>query len=76
MWIYGLPNGFREAGHDVKVSGKLTEEKIRNLILEFKPHLIFTLGWTEEHSIHGRRFCQPENDVPVFVRENIMVQKT
>ncbi|WP_027398650.1 CgeB family protein [Anaerovorax odorimutans] len=50
MWIYGLPNGFIEAGHEVKVSGELTEEKLKNLISEFKPDLIFTLGWTDEHT--------------------------
>lgn len=49
MWIYGLPNGFIEAGHDVKVSGELTEQKVESLISEFNPHLIVTLGWTNEH---------------------------
>lgn len=49
MWIHGLPNGFRDAGHHVKVSGPLTRTKLPRLLADFRPHLIITLGWTEEH---------------------------
>ena len=48
MWMYGLPNGFRDLGHEVKVSGKLTEDNIPKIILSFKPDLIITLGWTQD----------------------------
>jgi spore maturation protein CgeB len=27
MWIHGLPNGFKHAGHEVLISGHLTEKK-------------------------------------------------
>ncbi|XMB67502.1 glycosyltransferase [Mycoplasmatota bacterium zrk1] len=50
MWIYGLPNGFRDLGHEVKVSGPLTEENIPMMISEFKPDLIITIGWTPENT--------------------------
>lgn len=50
MWIYGLPNGFLDAGHEVKVSGRLDEKKISALISEFKPDLAITMGWTEENN--------------------------
>ncbi|XMB67501.1 glycosyltransferase [Mycoplasmatota bacterium zrk1] len=50
MWIYGLPNGFRDLGHEVKVSGPLTEENIPRMISEFKPNLIITMGWTPENT--------------------------
>ncbi|MHC1723303.1 MAG: glycosyltransferase [Aminipila sp.] len=58
MWIYGLPNGFKEAGHDVIISGELTEAKVENLITEFNPHLIFTLGWTNEHLAEKRAWIR------------------
>jgi Uncharacterized protein conserved in bacteria len=50
MWIHGLPNGFRDLGHDVMISGPLTEQNIPLMLDEFKPDLIGMLGWTEEHT--------------------------
>ncbi|WP_079914691.1 glycosyltransferase [Paenibacillus sp. 32352] len=58
MWIHGLPNGFRDAGHQVKVSGPLTRKKLPRLIADFRPHLIITLGWTEEHSPLKRKWIR------------------
>lgn len=49
MWIYGLPNGFVDNGHDVLISGPLTESNISEMINEFKPDLIFTMGHTPEN---------------------------
>jgi len=49
MWIYGLPNGFIDIGHEVKVSGPISENTIPNMIKNFKPHLIITMGWTSEN---------------------------
>lgn len=54
MWIHGLPNGFRDLGHQVMISGPLTREKIPRLISSFRPHLIVTLGWTQEHKPANR----------------------
>lgn len=50
MWIYGLPYGFCDAGHSVMVSGPLSEESIIDMISNFQPDLIFTLGHTAEHT--------------------------
>ncbi|MFC4798420.1 glycosyltransferase [Neobacillus sp. GCM10023253] len=50
MWIYGLPNGFRDAGHTVMVSGPLTEASIPDMLSTFQPDLIFTMGHTAEHT--------------------------
>ena len=50
MWIYGLPNGFCDAGHTVMISGPLTEESIMDMISNFQPDLIFTMGHTSEHT--------------------------
>ncbi|PKG21760.1 CgeB family protein [Niallia nealsonii] len=49
LLMYGLANGFREAGHEVRVSGKINEKTIPSLISSFQPHLIFTEGWGEEN---------------------------
>ncbi|WP_411679098.1 glycosyltransferase [Clostridium thailandense] len=48
MWIHGLPNGFRDIGHEVKVSGELTKDNIPEMILSFKPDLIISIGWTND----------------------------
>lgn len=58
MWIYGLPNGFRDAGHEVLVSGSLTENNIGALIEEFCPQLIIMLGWTDEHTGVKRKWIK------------------
>lgn len=58
MWIDGLPNGFRDAGHDVLVSGPLTEANIPALLAGYRPELIVMLGWTEEHVGVKRRWIK------------------
>lgn len=50
MWIYGLPNGFVDAGHEVLVSGPLVESELPKLLDSFKPDLIVSLGWTSENT--------------------------
>ncbi len=50
MWIYGLPNGFRDAGHQVLVSGPLTKENLQSMLRNFCPDLIFSIGWGPENS--------------------------
>lgn len=51
MWIHGLPNGFRDAGYDVMISGPLNSQNIPEMISVFRPDLIFTMGWTPEHTL-------------------------
>ncbi|MBJ8028967.1 hypothetical protein [Bacillus cereus group sp. N21] len=50
MWIYGLPNGFRDAGHIVEVSGSIDDQNLDELISDFHPDLIITMGWGTENS--------------------------
>lgn len=50
MWIHGLPNGFRDNGHEVVVSGPLQEDKMEETIKIFKPDLIITMGWGPENT--------------------------
>lgn len=53
MWIFGLPNGFRDLGHNVMISESLTEEDLYKTITNFKPQLVVTIGWTTATT--GRR---------------------
>ena len=46
MWIFGLPNGFRDLGHEVIVCTLLTEQELAQTIENFKPQLVITMGWT------------------------------
>lgn len=50
LWIYGLPYGFKDAGHTVIISGPLTSANIPEMIDMFKPDLIISIGWTPEHT--------------------------
>ncbi|WP_411504213.1 CgeB family protein [Brevibacillus centrosporus] len=68
MWIHGLPNGFRDAGHQVKISGPLTEENIPKMIAEFRPHLILMMGWGPEHTFQRQNWIQKyvhATDIPL-----------
>lgn len=56
MLINGLPNGFREAGCEVKISGPLTKENIPMMIEDFHPDLLFMLGWSTETTIEKAKW--------------------
>jgi spore maturation protein CgeB len=58
MWIYGLPNGFLDAGHQVMISGPLTESVLRSVVSLFQPELVVSLGWTEEHTPEKREWVR------------------
>ncbi|MCY6485380.1 glycosyltransferase [Clostridium aestuarii] len=53
MWIFGLPNGFRDLGHEVMLCSSLKEKELIQTIKTFKPQLIITMGWTTATT--GRR---------------------
>ncbi|MFC4323143.1 glycosyltransferase family protein [Litchfieldia salsa] len=63
MWIHGLPNGFSDLGHEVLVSGPLTEGRIKEILSFFQPELIITMGHTKEHTKEKqdwlRKYIQP-----------------
>jgi spore maturation protein CgeB len=50
IWMYGLPNGLKEIGHTVMISGPISRENIYEMIDMFQPDLILSMGWTPEHS--------------------------
>lgn len=45
--IHLLPNGFRDAGHDVVYSGLVDKQKIISLIKNHRPDLVVTQGWSQ-----------------------------
>lgn len=51
VWINLLPNGFKDAGHEVMVSGPLTQMNISEMINNFNPNLIITMGWGQEQTV-------------------------
>jgi len=50
IWIYGLPQAFKDAGHHVIISGPLTSNNIPRMITELKPDLAITIGWGLENT--------------------------
>lgn len=50
MWIHGLPNGFRDLGHQVQTAPRLSPANIIPLVEEFQPDIVFTMGWTSDNS--------------------------
>ncbi|HEX9060727.1 MAG TPA: glycosyltransferase [Clostridia bacterium] len=68
MWIYGLPYGFRDAGHSVMISGPLIEESIIDMVSNFRPDLIFTMGHTSEHTEDKKKIIRDyvtNTDIPL-----------
>lgn len=47
-WINGLPNGFKDLGHDVRISGELTEDSLSKILSEFKPDLVVAMAISNE----------------------------
>ncbi|QHZ58822.1 MULTISPECIES: transglycosylase SLT domain-containing protein [Brevibacillus] len=46
--LHGLPYGFHDAGHQVLISGLLTERHLPALLQSFRPSLIVMTGWGPE----------------------------
>lgn len=46
-YIYGLPYGFMDLGHEVRVSGSITQQDVPAILTEWKPNLVMTMGWGE-----------------------------
>ncbi|MGM0878470.1 MAG: CgeB family protein [Bacillota bacterium] len=55
MFTHGLPKGFQDLGHEVKISGTLTKKDVLPMISGFNPDLIFAIGWTGKHSFINKQ---------------------
>ncbi|WP_280521382.1 glycosyltransferase family protein [Paenibacillus mangrovi] len=56
--VTGLPEGFRDLGIKLKVSGPLTEENIPVLIRKYRPDLILTMGWGSEQKVRTQQWIR------------------
>lgn len=50
IWMHTLPRGFTDAGHEVIISGPLTEQNISGLMAVYRPQLAITVGWGPEQT--------------------------
>ena len=67
IWGHTLPEGFLEAGHEVKITGALSKQNLPKIISEFKPDLAISLGWGQEQTIENQllvRKCSKEAKIP------------
>lgn len=49
IWSRGLPDGLRDLGHTVRMSGPLARRRIPALLSSFRPDLIINVGWGPNH---------------------------
>ncbi|WP_282943067.1 glycosyltransferase [Paenibacillus sp. RC67] len=50
LWSYGLPDGFRDLGHTVRMSGPVIQNKLEKQINSFRPDLLISVGWGLDHT--------------------------
>jgi len=56
--IHLLPNGFRDAGHEVLVSGNATLDNVLAMMNAFNPELIITNAWGNEQTPDNQLFIK------------------
>lgn len=69
LWPHTLPQGFRDLGHDILISGPLNNENLPRMIGEFEPDFIITIGWGPEHTTEKQnlvRKCLDKSKVPLI----------
>lgn len=49
VWNYGLPWGFRQLGHEVKIVPVIKKNSLTSIMKKFKPNLLVTVGWINEY---------------------------
>ena len=67
LWVHTLPQGFSDAGHDVKTAACLSQDDLSGELVQFKPHLAVTIGWGREQNKARQlmiRECLKEAGVP------------
>ncbi|MCM3627595.1 glycosyltransferase [Paenibacillus glycanilyticus] len=50
IWRYGLPDGLRDLGHEVRISGPVIRSSIISQIQDWKPDLLLYVGWGYDHT--------------------------
>lgn len=49
-FIFGLPLGFKDAGHTIQISGPLDQCNLDQLLIDFKPDIAILMGWSNLHT--------------------------
>lgn len=50
IWPYTLPQGLRDLGHEIMISGPLTQTNIPEMIVSFNPDFVVSIGWGNENT--------------------------
>lgn len=58
LWSYGLPDGLRDLGHLVRMSGPVTETSLVKQIHSFTPDLLISVGWGPDHTVYKQHLMR------------------
>jgi spore maturation protein CgeB len=58
LWSYGLPDGLRDLGHQVRTSGPVNERALIYHMTSFKPDLLVSVGWGPDHTKPKQRLMR------------------
>lgn len=58
VWTYGLPWGFRQLDHEVKVVEVIQQDYLTRYMELFQPQLIITVGWMHEYTFDKLRIVK------------------
>lgn len=67
MWKHTLPEGFKEAGHEVDFAETISEATIQNKLSQFRPDLAISIGWGPAQTLsnqYSMRKCFKAAKVP------------
>ncbi|WP_150106478.1 CgeB family protein [Paenibacillus sp. JDR-2] len=69
IWSYGLPDGLRDLGHEVRMSGPVHSGSLTRHLSENKPDLLVYVGWGRDHAPAKqtliRKFAS-DNNIPLI----------
>lgn len=58
LWTYGLPDGLRDLGHEVRASGPVRKTALIRQLSAFKPDLLVSVGWGPDHTWAKQRLMR------------------
>ena len=58
LWSYGLPDGLRDLGHQVRTSGTVTRQNLVRQLKSYKPDFLVSVGWGPDHTKSKQRLMR------------------
>ncbi|NEW04431.1 glycosyltransferase [Paenibacillus sp. SYP-B3998] len=58
LWVRTLPMGFEELGHDIQISGPISEARLKECMERFKPHFMLSMGWGPEQTVEKQEMMR------------------